>query len=101
MLANEGPIMRTTQRVLSKGDDKQVLLAKLYSDLGVPLDKLPYTTEFDRLQAEFCAQGKIAITARQLWRELISLRKTGLLPRLRTVRGVVNGDQNGTGGVAP
>jgi hypothetical protein len=60
-----------------------VLLATIYQTAGIPLDKLPYTEDFEKLHAEFCVQSRCAVTMRQLWQELVSLRKSGLLPRLQ------------------
>ncbi len=56
-------------------------LARVYSQIGVPLDQLPYTPEMDRLiQLLTRAEGGQS-THQKVWRELLNLRKRGYLPR--------------------
>ena len=57
-------------------------LARVYSQVGVPLDRLPYSDEMDRVVATIAtAEGK-ATTCREVWHELVNLRKSGKLPRV-------------------
>jgi len=60
-------------------DDKR--LADEYLLLGIPLDRLAYTSAFDdmyeRLQAAGEKRAKVDV-----WRRLLTLRKSGRLPRV-------------------
>jgi hypothetical protein len=54
-----------------------------YVAIGVPLDRLPYTAEFDRLLMVVNYLVGRPATHLEVWTELISLRKRGRLPRVR------------------
>lgn len=56
-------------------------LISLYARVGVPLDRLPYSSELDRIVLSLSESG-YAATCREVWRELVNLRKNGKLPRL-------------------
>lgn len=57
------------------------LLMKLYSEVGVALDALPYTEQFDRLYSMF-AERYPEWSKADVFRRLTNLRKQGVLPRL-------------------
>lgn len=58
-------------------------LVSSYLDLAKPLDQLPYSAEFDQLVTAYqSASGEVS-PQREIWRELLNLRKKGKLPRLR------------------
>ena len=59
------------------------LLARLYSETGISVDRLPYTPPFDQLYAKFCAQSRLAVTPHELWEELIAMRKGKLLSTMK------------------
>ncbi len=61
-----------------------------YVETDIPLDRLPYTIEFDRLFVEFHDRfldaSKLSScpnTKSQFWQLLTSMRKGGYLPKLR------------------
>jgi hypothetical protein len=56
--------------------------AEAYSALRVPLDRLPYTEEMDRLVKSVNETRVRAKTHREVWSELVDLRKRGLLPKV-------------------
>ena len=58
------------------------LLAKLYQETGVPLDRLPYTPHFEHLHAQFCAQAKLGVAPQKLWEQLMYLRKVNKLTKI-------------------
>lgn len=58
-------------------------LVSAYVSTAVPLDRLPYSPELDRIAA---AQAGGAVTdslRKEIWLALLDLRKRGRLPRLR------------------
>lgn len=55
-------------------------LASLYAEQRWPLDKLPYTDEFDDMLEKFCDHSEQVISARDFWRLLVRLRKDGHFP---------------------
>ena len=61
---------------------KVSIVKRLYRKYGVPLDKLPYTTEFERMIGEFAGETKMAFTLREFYTELLRLRKSGQLGKL-------------------
>lgn len=64
-------------------------LAKLYFETGIPLDRLPYTQEFEQLHCKFCAQSHYGASLNQLWEQLVSLRKRYQLAKIRKRRDAV------------
>jgi hypothetical protein len=56
--------------------------AEAYSALRVPLDRLPYSKEMDRLVESLNESGGKSKTHREVWGELVDLRKRGLLPKV-------------------
>lgn len=58
-------------------------LIDLYRQIGRTADDLPYTPEFERLYAGYCAAFGDAPPGRaEVWRHILTLRKAGRLPRL-------------------
>lgn len=57
---------------------------------SVPLDRLPYTEEFDRLWEEFVRKADFPYTRAEVFQSLLSVRKRGMLPyrRRRSRKGV-------------
>lgn len=75
---NPDPVFR------SEGvDDADKRLVSLYEEKGVPLDNLAYTAEFDDIHARL-KEGGDNRTKQQLFHRLLTLRKSGRLPRLRS-----------------
>jgi hypothetical protein len=63
-----------------------VALVEAYSALRVPLDRLPYSEEMDRLVDSLKeSQGEL-ITHREAWASLLRLRKRRSLPKVGGVR---------------
>ncbi len=63
---------------------EEELLEQLYAALGLPLDDLPYTEEFEHLYQEFTEQFP-EHDRRWVLNRLFRLRKAGLLPRFGRV----------------
>lgn len=61
-------------------DDDRFLI-QLYSRQSVPLDRLPYTTEFENLFALYVEQSCRKITRNEVWRRLVQIRKAKQLPK--------------------
>jgi len=58
-------------------------LVRLYVDVGRTADDLPYTPHFEKLYGAYAAAHADAKpTRRQTWRQILTLRKGGKLPRL-------------------
>ena len=57
-------------------------LRDAYVKIGIPLDRLPYTPDFDRLYEEYTKAVKHKVPKAQVYRRLSNLRKCGQLPRL-------------------
>lgn len=55
------------------------ILIRMYDAQPISVDKLPHTQEFERMQAEFCAQSRLPMTQRQVHQKLVDLRKAKLL----------------------
>jgi hypothetical protein len=60
----------------------QEQLARVYSQIGVPLDRLPYSKDMDRVVASLSATKGNTVTCHEVWRELVNLRKCGKLPKV-------------------
>jgi catechol 2,3-dioxygenase-like lactoylglutathione lyase family enzyme len=62
-------------------------LKRLYVEIGRTADDLPYTPQFERLYSSYVALHPSAKpTRRQMWRQLLTLRKGGDLPKLGEAR---------------
>lgn len=57
------------------------LLMRLYAEIGVALDALPYTEQFDQLYERFL-ENYTNWSKADVFRRLTNLRKQGMLPRL-------------------
>jgi hypothetical protein len=60
----------------------QEQLARAYLQVGIPLDRLPYSLDMDRLVAWLSSAEGEGATSQKVWRELVDLRKRGKLPKL-------------------
>jgi hypothetical protein len=58
-------------------------VVRLYPELGLATDALPYTPEFTWLRGKVEEAAKVQITDREFWLLLTRLRKRKKLPRLR------------------
>lgn len=56
-------------------------LVDAYSEVGRPLDDLPYTDDFDRL-CESLGRNATNEDRHRIYKRLLSLRKSGRLPRV-------------------
>jgi len=62
---------------------KPDVLVRIYEQLRRTADDLPYTPHFERLYDSYLAEHQGAKpTRRQVWRQLLNLRKSGKLPKL-------------------
>lgn len=62
---------------------KTEALKKIYVEIGRTADDLPYTPQFERLYSAYLAQHSgDKPTRRQTWRQILTMRKAGELPRL-------------------
>lgn len=57
-------------------------LIRLYEMAHMPLDKLPYSEEFEQLVRRYRLKVNPRATFRELYLALVRLRKAGDLPRL-------------------
>ena len=57
------------------------VLAELYKQTRLTVDRLPYTDEFEKLYTEFVARTGRALTRNEVWRALASVRKRSGLVR--------------------
>ena len=55
------------------------IAAQIARTSTVPLDRLPYTEQFEILYQAFCDQLKREITQHDFWQALLSARKRGLV----------------------
>ena len=62
-------------------DEHKELLADLYTRTHKTLDDLPYTEEFERLHASFLNRTGLNLSRHDLWRAIVSVRKSGRLAR--------------------
>lgn len=59
----------------------RALLIKLYiEESDISVDRLPYSSDFENIYRIFLDRSKISVTRYDLYQELVSLRKSGLLP---------------------
>ncbi len=54
------------------------IAARLYPDLTVPLDRLPYTAAFDSIYERFCQLSGGQHTKHDVWWYFVDVRKRGL-----------------------
>ena len=66
--------------------EHHLLLSKLYQEAGVPLDRLPYTPQFEQLHAQFCAQSRMSAALQEVWEQLWKLRKSNHLAKIRKAK---------------
>ena len=57
-------------------------LTRVYSEIGVPLDHLPYSSEMERIVALISDLDGGTTTSRDVWHDLLRVRKRGELPRV-------------------
>jgi hypothetical protein len=57
--------------------------ARLAAESGLPLDRLPYTDEFESLYERFVVLTGAACSRHQCWWALVDARKRGLVGSLR------------------
>jgi hypothetical protein len=57
-------------------------LVRVYSEIGVPLDRLPCSQEMDRLVASISDADGTPPNCREVWWNLLDLRKGGKLPKV-------------------
>jgi hypothetical protein len=62
-------------------DEHKELLAQLYNRTHKTLDDLPYTEEFERLHASFLNRTGLNLSRHDVWRAIVSARKSGRLAR--------------------
>ena len=61
-------------------------LPAAYLALGIPLDRLPYSSAMDRLVATVSNAEGTAKTHHEIWSVLVDLRKNGRLPKVGRIR---------------
>lgn len=66
---------------LDLNDAQLEILARCYADAIVPLDRLPYSKEFELLLERFRERGGVDIDRQSIWRALCNLRKSRRLVR--------------------
>lgn len=74
--ANQAPFLEEIS--LSKSDED---LIRVYREVGRSVDDLAYTGDFEKLYAMYTAAGNTG-DKHEVFRRLLILRKSGLLPRL-------------------
>jgi hypothetical protein len=62
-------------------DGHKALLEELYRGMGLTLDELPYTEEFEVLYTTFVARSGLVLTRHGFWRAMANLRKASRLVR--------------------
>jgi hypothetical protein len=75
MTAEPGPFYEREDRLT----ELDIILIRAYRDVGVPVDWLPYTDEFDKIYDALKTVGDTRNKA-QVFRRLLNLRKSGRLP---------------------
>lgn len=69
------------RRFIMKESDIQILV-KLYSDMGVPLDQLPYTRSFTSIAFRLRKRCPSGYTNQEIWSTLCNLQKGKRLPKI-------------------
>ena len=64
----------------SRVDRLRPRAARLYRKMGVPLDRLPYTAEFEMLYSWLLFGTRVHATRSDVWDLLLNMRKAGELP---------------------
>lgn len=59
-------------------------LIQLYEEQKVTLDRLPYSWQFEYMFINW--RESLKDTREEMWRQLLNLRKTGQLPKLKEKR---------------
>lgn len=73
--------------VEEKPPAKRDLLKRIYEQIGRTADDLPYTPDFEKLYLNYAAHYRQPKPSRQeVWRQLLTLRKAGNLPKLGEAR---------------
>jgi len=73
--------------VEEKLEVKREELIRVYEQIGRTADDLPYTPDFEKLHAAYCAQHREKKPEkRETWRHLLNLRKAKKLPKLGEAR---------------
>src|SRR5215212_3825025 len=73
--------------VEEKIEVKREELIRVYEQIGRTADDLPYTPDFEKLHAAYCAQHREKKPQKhETWRHLLNLRKAGKLPKLGEAR---------------
>jgi len=67
---------------ISLTSQQENILKELYQEADTPLDKLPYSSTFDKMYARFLCESQQAILQRDFWILLLKLRKSSNLPRI-------------------
>ena len=66
---------------------KREELIRVYEQIGRTADDLPYTPDFEKLHAAYCAQHREKKPQKgETWRHLLNLRKAKKLPKLGEAR---------------
>jgi hypothetical protein len=64
-------------------DEVTEAIIRYYPKLGLAVDELPYTQEFDELYEKVKKVVEVRVTKHQLWKLLLRARKRGRLQRIR------------------
>lgn len=73
-----------TRGLKGLSEDEQQILCSVYSEIGIPTDQLMVEpASLEKLAREFNKRSGTSISGEQLARELLQLRKHGMLQRLR------------------
>lgn len=59
-------------------------LAEAYLSVATPADQLPYSPQMEALVREYSHRLGHVVERRKCWLQLLSIRKCGQLPRLRS-----------------
>lgn len=62
-------------------EDEIKVVQRLYLDVDLAVDQLPYTVEFDWMLSEFNTQNSTSVPEVEFFRRLTNLRKKGGLRR--------------------
>ncbi len=70
--------MARAKKVLSPDE----VLAEVYAEHGVSIDRLPYTAAFDTMFTEVTRKVGARMTKAEFWRLITNARKAGKLPKI-------------------
>ena len=65
-------------------DEDAEIACNMYLNADVPLDKLPYTQQFERMLTTFARKADMTLTLGEFYRAYLKLRNAGKLPKLRS-----------------